>query len=95
MTSPSDPFDPPEVEPTKQPNVALWLRIKRLIIGGTSITIMAWAIFATYMVIRKPGLSEGWPLLALTSVLFCFGVPGFGVALRGSNEAVDNFGLIR
>ena len=56
MTSPSDPFDPPEVEPTKQPNVALWLRIKRLIIGGTSITIMAWAIFATYMVIRKPGL---------------------------------------
>ena len=34
-------------------------------------------------------------MLALTSVLFCFGVPGFGVALRGSNEAVDNFGLIR
>lgn len=89
------PYHPPtEQEPPPEPDVSLWLRIKRWIVGSIGGAAILWAIYVSFRVITQRSIAQGWPLLIGTLVVFVIGIFALRLSLRGSNKDIKDFSLI-
>ena len=90
----ANPYDPPEIAVSLRPTVSLWLRVKRWIIGIIGVGLIAFALFATFMVVTRHGIAKGSPAIFMTLIVFCCGVFLMHTALRGSHKDISNFSLM-